>query len=252
MPEVESFESFPGRGIRARVAGYEIAIGNRTWMEESGVALRELLGRATTWSEQGKTPVFLALDGQAAALFGIADQPRADAAEAIARLQRLGIKTLMVTGDVEATARYVAGLVGIDGVVAHARPERKLEIIRELQIQGGKVGMIGDGVNDAPALAAADVGFAVGTGTDVAIETADLTLVNGDIGKAADAVELSTATLKVIKQNLFWAFGYNTIAIPVAAFGGLNPMIASAAMAFSSVSVVLNSLRLKKMGPGEV
>jgi Cu+-exporting ATPase len=249
--EVEAFESFPGRGIRAQVEGHEIAIGNRVWMEESGVKLRELLGRANTWAEQGKTPVFMTLDREAAALFGIADQPRPDAAEAIARLQRLGIKTLMVTGDVEATARYVAGLVGIDGVVAHARPERKLEIIRELQLQGGKVGMIGDGVNDAPALAAADVGFAVGTGTDVAIETADLTLVNGNLGKAADAVELSTATLKVIKQNLFWAFGYNTVAIPVAALGGLNPMIASAAMAFSSVSVVLNSLRLKKMGPGE-
>ena len=131
-------------------------------------------------------------------------------------------------------------------MIAHAGPERKLEVIRELQLQGGKVGMIGDGVNDAPALAAADVSFAIGTGTDVAIETADMTLVQGDIAKVAEAMELSADTLRIIKENLFWAFGYNTVAIPVAAMGKLNPMIASAAMALSSVSVVLNSLRLQR------
>jgi len=136
--------------------------------------------------------------------------------------------------------------VGIEAVIAHAKPERKLEIVRELQAQGYKVGMIGDGINDAPALAAADVSFAIGTGTDVAIETADLTLVNGDISKIADVMELSGATLRIIKQNLFWALGYNTVAIPVAALGKLNPMIASAAMALSSISVTLNSLRLQR------
>jgi Cu+-exporting ATPase len=245
----ESFEAIPGRGVLARTAGRELRIGNRAWMEESGIDLAEVLGRASTLAEQGKTPVFLALDGRAAALFGIADRPRAAAAQAIARLDRLGVRTLMVTGDTEATARYVAGQVGIDSVVAHARPERKLEIVRELKLQGGKVGMIGDGINDAPALAAADVSFAVGTGTDVAIETADLTLVNGDIAKVADAMELSGFTLRVIKQNLFWAFGYNTLAIPVAAFGRLNPMVASLAMALSSVSVVMNSLRLQGKDP---
>lgn len=153
---------------------------------------------------------------------------------------------MIVTGDTELTARYIAMQVGIDAVIAHAGPERKLEIIRELQAQNNKVGMIGDGINDAPALAAADVSFAIGTGADVAIETADLTLVSGDISKIADVMELSGATLSIIKQNLFWALGYNTIAIPVAALGKLNPMIASAAMALSSISVALNSLRLQR------
>jgi Cu+-exporting ATPase len=242
----ESFEAIPGRGVRAKVGEREILIGNRAWMEESGIDLEPLQGRANTLAEQGKTPVFCALDGEAAALFGIADRPRSDAALAIAKLNQLGVRTLMVTGDTEATARFVASQVGITDVVAHARPERKLEIVRELQAQGAKVGMIGDGINDAPALAAADVGFAIGTGTDVAIETADLTLVSGDITKVAAAIDLSTDTLKIIKQNLFWAFGYNTLAIPIAAVGKLNPMIASLAMALSSVSVVMNSLRLQK------
>jgi Cu+-exporting ATPase len=152
----------------------------------------------------------------------------------------------MVTGDIEAAAHFVARQVGIKTVIAQARPERKLEIVRELQAEGKHVGMIGDGINDAPALAAANVGFAIGTGTDVAIETADLTLVNGDITKVADGLEISTETLKIIKQNLAWAFGYNTLAIPIAAFGKLNPMVASLAMALSSVSVVLNSLRLQR------
>jgi Cu+-exporting ATPase len=250
LNSAESFENFPGRGIRARINGKELMIGNRTWIEEAGIDIKLLLGRATTWSEQGKTPVYCTLDGHAAALFGIADMPRPDAARSIRRLQELGIATLMVTGDIEATARYIAGQVGIEQVISHARPERKLEIIQELQLQGGKVGMMGDGINDAPALAAADVSFAVGTGTDVAIETADLTLVNGDITKVVDAIELSTATLRVIKQNLFWAFGYNTVAIPIAALGQLNPMIASAAMAMSSVSVVVNSLRLQRVRLG--
>ena len=229
-----------------RVGGCEVLIGNRYWLEELGISLRSLPRRASGLAKQGKTPVYVGLDGKAVALFGIADQPRAGAREAIERLHRLGVKTLMVTGDTEQTARYVAGQVGIDAVVAHARPERKLEIVRELQAQGGKVGMIGDGINDAPALAAADVSLAIGTGTDVAIETADLTLVSGDISKVADVMELSGATLRVIKQNLFWALGYNTLAIPVAALGKLNPMIASGAMALSSISVVLNSLRLQR------
>jgi Cu+-exporting ATPase len=165
---------------------------------------------------------------------------------ALEEARRRGVKTIMVTGDIRAAADFVARQVGIDEVVAQARPERKREIVRELQAQGRKVGMIGDGINDAPALAAADVGFAIGTGTDVAIETADLTLVNGDITKVADALEISSETLKIIKQNLAWAFGYNTLAIPIAAVGKLNPMIASLTMALSSISVVLNSLRLQR------
>jgi Cu+-exporting ATPase len=152
----------------------------------------------------------------------------------------------MVTGDTEKTANYIAALVGIEEVIANAKPDEKLQIIHTLQAEGKTVGMIGDGINDAPALAAADVGFAIGSGTDVAIESADLTLVQGDISKVTETIELSTDTIKVIKQNLFWAFGYNTIAIPAAALGKLNPMIASAAMAFSSVSVIVNSLKLSK------
>ena len=244
--KAEEFNNNPGHGIIARVDGCDVLVGNRVWLEESGVDVNAFVQRAITLAEQGKTPVYVGVDGKMSALFGIADQPRANAGKAIERLRRLGIKPMMVSGDTEQTARYVAGLVGIDAVIAHAKPERKLEIIRELQAQGNKVGMIGDGINDAPALAAADVSFAIGTGTDVAIETADLTLVSGDISKIADVMELSGATLTIIKQNLFWALGYNTVAIPVAAMGKLNPMIASAAMALSSISVVLNSLRLQR------
>ncbi|MCK9396131.1 MAG: heavy metal translocating P-type ATPase [Methylobacter sp.] len=243
--KVHEFTNIPGSGIRARSESSEVLIGNRRWLEESGVALNALAQQGLTLAEQGKTPVYVSVNGEAAALFGIADQPRANAKQAIERLRRLGVKPLMVTGDTEQTARYIAEQVGIADVIAHARPEQKLEIVRDLQSRGAKVGMIGDGINDAPAIAAADVSFAIGTGTDVAIETADLILVNGDIGKVAEVMELSGATLRVIKQNLFWALGYNTIAIPVAALGKLNPMIASGAMALSSISVVLNSLRLQ-------
>lgn len=243
--KVHEFTNIPGGGIRARSESSEVLIGNRRWLEESGVALNVLAQQGLTLAEQGKTPVYVSVNGEAVALFGIADQPRANAKQAIERLRRLGVKPLMVTGDTEQTARYIAEQVGIADVIAHARPEQKLEIVRDLQSRGAKVGMIGDGINDAPAIAAADVSFAIGTGTDVAIETADLILVNGDIGKVAEVMELSGATLRVIKQNLFWALGYNTIAIPVAALGKLNPMIASGAMALSSISVVLNSLRLQ-------
>ncbi len=246
LVEADEFNNSPGHGIIARVDGCEVLVGNRAWLEQSGVDVNAFVQRALTLSEQGKTPVYVGVDGKISALFGIADQARVNAGKAVERLRRLGIKPMIVTGDTEQTARYVAMQVGIDAVIAHAKPERKLEIIRELQAQGHKVGMIGDGINDAPALAAADVSFAIGTGTDVAIETADLTLVSGDINKIADVMELSNATLRIIKQNLFWALGYNTVAIPVAALGKLNPMIASAAMAFSSISVVLNSLRLQR------
>jgi Cu+-exporting ATPase len=244
--KIEAFTNIPGHGIHARVDGCDVLVGNRGWLEQSGVDLTTLIKRAMTLAEQGKTPVYVSVDGKAEALFGIADQPRANAGKAIERLRKLGLNPIMVTGDTEQTARYIAGQVGIDTVIAHTNPARKLEIVRELQAQAKKVGMIGDGINDAPALAAADVSFAIGTGTDVAIETADLTLVSGDISKIADVMELSAATLTVIKQNLFWALGYNTIAIPVAALGKLNPMIASAAMTLSSISVVLNSLGLQR------
>ncbi|MFM8442525.1 MAG: heavy metal translocating P-type ATPase [Methylococcus sp.] len=244
----ETFESLPGRGIRARVKARDLIIGAQAWLAESAVDMTPLSDPVRNLAGQGKTPVIMAVDGRVAALFGIADHPRAGAAEAVARLGQLGVEAVMVTGDAEATARHIADRVGIRTVIAQARPERKLEIVQEYQRRGARVGMIGDGINDAPALAAADVGFAIGTGTDVAIETADLTLANGDIAKVAEAMELSGKTLGIIRQNLFWALGYNTLAIPVAAAGKLNPMIACMAMAFSSVSVVLNSLRLQR-GP---
>ena len=246
LADPAAFQSEPGRGVRALVGDHTVFAGNRLWLEEQGIAIGPAEKIADALGGQGKTPVYMALDGQLAALFGIADQARPNAKQAIAQLHALGVKTLMATGDVPAAARHIAGLVGITEVIAQARPEDKLAIIRGLQAKGEKVGMIGDGVNDAPALAAADVSLAIGGGADVALQTADLTLVNGDISKAAEAMELSGFTIRVIRQNLFWAFGYNTVAIPVAALGKLNPMIASAAMALSSLSVVLNSLRLQK------
>ncbi|MEI6541992.1 MAG: heavy metal translocating P-type ATPase [Methylococcales bacterium] len=240
------FYSETGLGIVAEVDGKKLLLGNKAWLLDKGISVEGLLAAANDFSGQGKTPVFMAVDGEPAAVFGIADRPRPQALEAIQHLNKLGIQTLMVTGDTEKTAQYIAALVGIETVIANARPEQKLAIIRQFQAEGKNVGMIGDGINDAPALAAANVGFAIGTGTDIAIESADMTLVHGDISKVTEAIQLSTDTIRIIKQNLFWAFGYNVIAIPVAAMGNLNPMIASAAMALSSVSVIVNSLRLSK------
>jgi P-type Cu+ transporter len=246
LRESTHFYSETGRGIEAEVDGEKILLGNSDWQLDKGVDVDGLLASASDFSEQGKTPVFMAINGTAAAIFGIADKPRPQAVQAIQHLKKLGIHTLMVTGDTEKTAHYIANIVGIETVIANAKPEEKLAIIHQFQTEGKNVGMIGDGINDAPALAAADVGFAIGTGTDIAIESADMTLVHGDITKVTEAIQLSTDTIRIIKQNLFWAFGYNVIAIPVAAMGKLNPMIASAAMALSSVSVIVNSLRLSK------
>jgi Cu+-exporting ATPase len=244
--ECSHFYSETGRGIEAEVDGKKLLLGNKFWMDEQKINVEGLMNEASHFSEQGKTPVFMAVNGKEAAVFGIADKPRLEASDAIARLNKMGVQTLMVTGDTEKTANYIAAKVGIEQVVANAKPDEKLAIIRQLQSEGKKVGMIGDGINDAPALAAADVGFAIGSGTDIAIESADLTLVQGDISKVTETIELSANTISVIKQNLFWAFGYNIVAIPVAALGKLNPMVASAAMALSSVSVIVNSLRLSK------
>ncbi|WP_333688710.1 heavy metal translocating P-type ATPase [Methylococcus capsulatus] len=246
-PEPAEFRLEPGLGIAAIVEGHEVLIGNQRWLDRHKIESGRNLGDAARkLGAQGKTPVFVALDGHAAAVLGVADPPRPDAAEAVASLHRRGVHTLMVTGDVAPAAEHIAALVGIDRIEAGARPGRKLEIIRQLQNRGERVGMIGDGINDAPALAAADVGLAVGHGTDIAKQSADLTLLTGDISKAAEAMELSARTLRVIRQNLSWAFGYNLVAIPLAAFGKLHPMAASAAMAASSVGVVLNALRLQR------
>ena len=246
LEECSYFYSETGRGIRADINGFKLLLGNRTWLESQKVDVAKLDEQADVFAAQGKTPVYMAINGESAAIFAIADKPRLEAKAAIERLHARGIKTLMVTGDTEKTAYYIADQVGITDVIANAKPDEKLQIIQQLQTEGYQVGMIGDGINDAPALAAANVGFAIGSGTDVAIESADLTLVQGDITKVTETIELSAFTIRVIKQNLFWAFGYNTVAIPVAALGKLNPMIASAAMALSSVSVIVNSLRLNK------
>ena len=246
LQECSHFYSETGRGIAAAVAGKDVLLGNKAWLAERGITVDDLLVVASDFADQGKTPVFMAIDGAAAAVFGIADKPRPQALQAIKHLQKMGIQTLMVTGDTEKTAHYIAAIVGIETVIANAKPEQKLAIIHQYQQAGKHIGMIGDGINDAPALAAANVGFAIGTGTDIAIESADMTLVHGDITKVTDAIQLSTDTIRIIKQNLFWAFAYNVVAIPVASMGKLNPMIASAAMALSSVSVIVNSLRLNK------
>jgi Cu+-exporting ATPase len=245
-PEAEYFQSRPGRGVEARVCGRTVLLGNRAHLTDHGIDPGVLDGRAGVLATEGKTPVYMALDGSPVALFGVADAPRAGARQAVERLHGIGVRTLLVTGDTRATAAHIAAQVGIDEVVAQATPADKLAIVQGLRAAGERVGMIGDGVNDAPALAAADVGFAVGTGTDVAMEAAHMTLVGGDLGRVAEAIVLSRRTLSVVRQNLFWAFGYNTLAIPVAASGRLSPMLASAAMAMSSVSVVTNSLRLNR------
>jgi Cu+-exporting ATPase len=240
------FAASPGHGVQANSGSSSILIGNASFLTAAGIDCHAQQAQADALAEQGKTPVFVALDQRCVALFAIADAPRDGAREAIALLHRLGLKTIMCTGDVEAAARHVAHEVGIDEVIARATPADKLTLIERLKSEGRKVGMIGDGINDAPALAAAAVGFAIGGGADIAVEAADVTLVGGDIARVAGGIDLSRRTMAIVRQNLFWALGYNVVAIPFAAAGRLNPMIAAAAMAMSSVSVVTNSLRLQK------
>jgi len=241
-----AFTATPGQGVQASADDLTIRIGNARFLETAGIDCRTQQAQADALAEQGKTPVFLAIDQACVALFAIADAPREGAKEAIALLHKIGLKTIMCTGDIEAAARHVAQTVGIDEVIARATPADKLALVERLKGEGRKVGMIGDGINDAPALAAAAVGFAIGGGADIAVEAADVTLVGGDIARVAGGIDLSRRTMAIVRQNLFWALGYNVVAIPFAAAGRLNPMIAAAAMALSSVSVVSNSLRLQK------
>ncbi len=248
------FEALEGLGVRAETDGRRILIGNRTLLEGRGIDVSALAGDAGRFAAEGKTPVFVAVDGSPAGLIAVADPLKEGAAEAVRRLRSLGLEVIMLTGDHPGTAKATAGAAGIDRFMAGLLPQDKVEAIRRLQAAGKRVAMVGDGINDAPALARADVGIALGTGTDVAMETADITLIRGDLAGVAMAIALSRRTIRTIRQNLFWAFFYNIIGIPVAAgaliplFGiRLNPMLASAAMAFSSVSVVANSLRLKRL-----
>ena len=216
-------------------------------MAEWSLRVPEALDAARQAAErEGRTAVLAAWDGEVRALLVVADTVKPTSAEAVASLKALGLRPVLLTGDNEATARAVAATVGIDEVIAEVLPSEKADVVRRLQSEGRVVAMVGDGVNDAPALAQADLGLAIGTGTDVAIEASDLTLVSGDLRAAGDAIRLSRRTLRTIKQNLGWAFGYNLAALPLAAAGFLNPLIAGAAMALSSVSVVANALRLRR------
>jgi P-type Cu+ transporter len=246
------FESHTGRGVTGTVDGIAVAVGNDALMSELGVGVASLSDEAERLAAAAKTPMYVTIDGALAAVIGVADPIKATSREAIARMHAMGLEVVMLTGDNQRTAEAVAREAAVDRVVAGVLPDGKVAEIRRLQSEGKIVAMVGDGINDAPALAQADVGMAVGTGTDVAVEAGDVVLMRGDLRTAAQAIDLSRRTMRTMKQNLFWAFIYNTIGIPIAAgvlypaFGLLlSPILASAAMAFSSVSVVTNSLRLR-------
>ncbi|MCG8925500.1 cation-translocating P-type ATPase [Lentzea sp. CC55] len=246
LPAVEDFRNLEGLGVQGVVGEHAVLVGRERLLQEWSVGLSEELTAAKEEAEaKGRTAVVVAWDGEARGVLVVADTVKPTSAEAIAGLRGLGLRPVLLTGDNEAAARAVAAEVGIDEVIAEVLPEDKVDVVKRLQSEGRVVAMAGDGVNDAAALAQADLGLAMGTGTDVAIEASDLTLVRGDLRAAVDAIRLSRRTLSTIKGNLFWAFAYNVAALPLAALGLLNPMIAGAAMAFSSVFVVSNSLRLR-------
>ncbi|WP_173921696.1 cation-translocating P-type ATPase [Agromyces sp. Marseille-P2726] len=251
LPDVESFTALEGRGVQGVVDGHLVVVGRDLLLQDWAIDVPDELDVAVRDAElAGSTAVLVAWDGAARGVLVVADRVKPTSAEAIGQFRRLGLSPVLLTGDNAAVARDVARQVGIDEVIAEVLPHDKVDVVARLQAEGKVVAMVGDGVNDAAALAQADLGLAMGTGTDVAIEAADLTLVRGDLRAAADAIRLSRRTLGTIRGNLFWAFAYNVAAIPLAAFGLLNPMLAGAAMAFSSVFVVTNSLRLRGFRSG--
>lgn len=247
----QEFEAIPGYGIKAKVEGKILLVGTRRLMEKYDINVHSAKLEMEKLEENGKTAMLVAVDGQYAGIVAVADTIKETSRNAINRLKQLGIEVIMITGDNKRTAQAIAEEVGIASAIAEVLPEGKAEEVKKLQNQGKKVAMVGDGINDAPALAVADIGMAIGTGTDVAMEAADITLMRGDLNSIADAILMSKKTIRNIKQNLFWAFAYNTLGIPVAALGFLAPWLAGAAMAFSSVSVVLNALKLQRVKVSE-
>lgn len=247
LKDVSGFEAVAGFGIKAMVGGKEILVGTRRLMSQYNVDIKAILEKMNDLEKQGKTAMLVAIDGIYAGIVAVADTIKDTSAEAISRMKKMGLEVIMITGDNQATASAIAKQAGIEHVIAEVLPEGKAEEVKKMQQQGKKVAMVGDGINDAPALAMADIGMAIGTGTDVAMEAADITLIRGNLNSIPDAILMSKKTIRNIRQNLFWAFAYNAVGIPIAAFGFLAPWLAGAAMAFSSVSVVLNALRLQRV-----
>ncbi len=254
--KVNRFEAIPGFGIEVEIDGIHTLIGNRKLMDERGITLESLESKSDQLATEGKTPMYIAMDNKISGIIAVADVVKPSSAMAIKKLQSMGIEVAMITGDNRKTAQAIAKQVGIDRVLAEVLPQDKSNEVKKLQAEGKKVAMVGDGINDAPALVQADIGIAIGSGTDVAMESADIVLMRSDLMDVPTAIHLSKSTIRNIKQNLFWAFGYNVAGIPVAAgllylFGGplLNPMLAAAAMSLSSVSVLANALRLKSFKP---
>ncbi|MBG9977438.1 heavy metal translocating P-type ATPase [Ruoffia tabacinasalis] len=259
LAKPDHFEAIPGHGIRVEIEGKDMYIGNRKLMLEQKIDLSSMEKESDRLADEGKTPMYLSVDGELAGIIAVADTLKENSMKAVKELRRRGVEVIMITGDNKRTAKAIAKQVGIDSVLSEVLPEDKAEEVKKLQEAGKKVAMVGDGINDAPALAQADVGIAVGSGTDVAIESADIVLMRNDLTAVLTAIDLSHATLRNIKQNLFWAFAYNLVGIPVAMgllyiFGGplMGPMFAAVAMSFSSVSVLLNALRLRRFKPAVV
>jgi Cu+-exporting ATPase len=256
LPDAETFNAIPGHGIEARIEGRSLLLGNLKLMRDRSVPLDGLEARASALADDGKTPMYVAIDGKPAGIVAVADTVKEDSREAIRALRAMGLEVVMMTGDNERTAKAIARQVGIERVLAEVLPQDKVFNVQKLQLEGKRVAMVGDGINDAPALAQADVGFAIGTGTDVTIAASDITLIKGSLRGVVLAIQISRATMRNVYQNLFGAFIYNVLGLPIALgvlypFFGilLSPLLAALAMSFSSVTVIANANRLKRWTP---